>query len=360
MTRYRRQRLTFQRLESRRLLTAEIDLVLPPAEPADSGAEQPPPIASLAIRQADGLRGAAIELQYDPQLWSIDPNQIQPGSVWGGRALAVANVDPQAGTIGLFLFSAREVPSPEGSLVDLVFQREQGNTGDEAPELAINQLRFNDGGLAWQFGPGTIKPPPTAADYSGETPPSPPTSGPLPLPPPVEPPADDPLPADPLPADQPADEQPAADTRISTHSVRASAAGSLAAGSWAAAPAAAVSSTMVTRPTAAALPVAGTLPAVGIVPPETVDAAFGQLFVAAGAAGAAGAGSVNSSADSLGDSLGNSLGDSAVDACFPEPWAQRRGSSWRMAAAEATEPAYGPQPLAVESANGHAVYRRAS
>ncbi len=149
MTRLR-PRLTLERLEARSLLAAEIDWVIPPPDPSQSADEQPL-LTSLEIRQANGIRGAALELQYDPQKWSIDARDIQAGTVWEGRGMTVANVDAVAGTIDLFLFATRETTRPEGSLIDLAFRREAAQTAvGETPQLVVSELQINEGALPWR------------------------------------------------------------------------------------------------------------------------------------------------------------------------------------------------------------------
>lgn len=136
------RRFRVERLESRCLCAAL------------EGDDQPTSIASVSLQdqasidvsEVQGLRGAALEISFDHQRLRVDPRDVRAGSAWGGKGMSIANVDNDEGKINIFVFSARESQLSHGSLVEIDFQRSDGESDADAalPLIDVNRLRLND------------------------------------------------------------------------------------------------------------------------------------------------------------------------------------------------------------------------
>jgi hypothetical protein len=107
--------------------------------------------ASIDVSEVQGLRGAALEISFDHQRLRVDPRDVRAGSAWGGKGLSIANVDNDEGKINIFVFSARESELSHGSLVEIDFQRSDGDSDadDALPLIDVNRLRLNDNDISF-------------------------------------------------------------------------------------------------------------------------------------------------------------------------------------------------------------------
>lgn len=96
------------------------------------------------VDDADGIRAADIRIAYDANSLEIHPADIVAGSVWSGKALAVANVDPQQGLIRVFVFAAEPLEQSAGSLLDARFTVRPDACVREAV-IDLTELRLNEG-----------------------------------------------------------------------------------------------------------------------------------------------------------------------------------------------------------------------
>ncbi len=138
---YKSRQIRFERLEARALLAADlgvsawtIDL-----QEADTVA------AAVAIEEAEGVRAASIKIQYDRDIVQPDVKTIRAGSVWGGKGLALANVDDEAGTITAFVFSAQGLNAGSGTLLEVDFFLHDTELAPNAKLLDLTQLNLNEG-----------------------------------------------------------------------------------------------------------------------------------------------------------------------------------------------------------------------
>lgn len=124
-------RLRCEALESRRLMAA--DLVDP---------------LSIAVESSgmEGLRAAEIQLSYDPRSLNIEAADIRPGAAWKEQASLVTNVDADAGSVRIFLFSVEPIDTQRGKLVDLHFEVNEGSAIDSG-SVALSHMRLNEGEL---------------------------------------------------------------------------------------------------------------------------------------------------------------------------------------------------------------------
>ena len=100
--------------------------------------------AAIEISEMQGLRGAALEVSFDHKRLQVEPGDVRPGTAWGGKGLAVANVDNVEGKINIFVFSVRETERDQGSLVEIDFRRSDGDYDTDLPLIDVDSLRVND------------------------------------------------------------------------------------------------------------------------------------------------------------------------------------------------------------------------
>lgn len=139
-----RRRFGFERLESRLLMAADFAPEISPRGNANTGAEAPF-AASIDIDAVQGLRAASVEIRFDQDKFKADQTSVRAGSAWGGKGLAIANVNNDEGTINIFLFAANETDGASGSLIEIDFQRHESPTDDQPPKIDVESLRINDG-----------------------------------------------------------------------------------------------------------------------------------------------------------------------------------------------------------------------
>jgi len=138
-----RRRFRFEQLEARSLLAALASgEVSHDAESLDTQV-----MASIDVDQLQRLRAVAVEISFDRDRLQLDDLAVRAGSAWGGKGLAIANVDNEQGKANIFIFSARETLGASGSLVELDFQR--NTSDDDRPwQIELENLRVNDGEIA--------------------------------------------------------------------------------------------------------------------------------------------------------------------------------------------------------------------
>lgn len=138
------RRLGFENLELRRLLAA---VNIPDDLSGQVGAEVATPIN---IDNAAGVRGAEIRIAYDPNILTLDADDIVAGSSWGEASdtQVVANVDADAGTIIIFISSSSELPTGAGSLAVLGFRIRETVTPDTTLAIDLVEVRLNEGAIS--------------------------------------------------------------------------------------------------------------------------------------------------------------------------------------------------------------------
>ena len=140
-----RRRFGFERLESRSLMAADFVSESPPQATSISPISESPFAASIDIDSVRGLRAASVEIRFDQDKLKADQTSVRAGSAWGGKGLAIANVNNDEGTINIFLFAANETDGASGSLIEIDFQRHESSTDDRPPKIDVESLRINDG-----------------------------------------------------------------------------------------------------------------------------------------------------------------------------------------------------------------------
>jgi len=138
------RRLGFENLELRRLLAA-VDI--PDDLSGQVGAEIAAPVN---IDDAAGVRGAEIRIAYDPDIFTLDEEDIAAGSSWANAAdtQVVANVDAQAGTVVIFISASGDLPAGPGSLAVLGFRIRQSVVPDTESAIDLVQVRLNEGAIS--------------------------------------------------------------------------------------------------------------------------------------------------------------------------------------------------------------------
>jgi hypothetical protein len=137
------RRLRFENLELRRLLAA---VSIPDDLSGDAGAEVAAPVR---IDSAAGVRGAEVRIRFDPTVLSLDADDITAGTVWSGATdtQVVANVDPVAGTVVVFISASADLPNVAGSLVEFGFNLRETAAAGTSSEIDLVQVRLNEGAV---------------------------------------------------------------------------------------------------------------------------------------------------------------------------------------------------------------------
>jgi len=138
------RRLGFENLELRRLLAA---VNIPTDLTGQAGAEVATPVN---IANGAGIRGAEIRVAFNPDVLTLDVEDITAGTAWDSTAdpQVVANVDTTAGTAIIFISSANESPSGPGSLVLLGFRIRQTTATNTQVPIDLVEVRLNEGAIA--------------------------------------------------------------------------------------------------------------------------------------------------------------------------------------------------------------------
>jgi hypothetical protein len=141
-----RRRFGFERLESRYLMAAGLTPEVALSETPISSLSTPPPFAaSIDIDAVQGLRAAAVEIRFDQDKFKADQTSVRAGSAWGGKGMAIANVNNDEGTINIFLFAANETDGVSGSLIEIDFEHHESTGNDQPPKIDVESVRINDG-----------------------------------------------------------------------------------------------------------------------------------------------------------------------------------------------------------------------
>jgi hypothetical protein len=139
-----RRRMRLEQLESRTLLAATIgipDLVL------DGDSPDSQFVASVEIANAPGVRAATVEIHYDQTLLQADLDSVRAGSIWDGKAVAIANVNESEGTITAFVFATEDMSLSSGSLLDIDFLFNDDTVGTARANISVGSLRLNEGDI---------------------------------------------------------------------------------------------------------------------------------------------------------------------------------------------------------------------
>jgi len=164
------RRFWLERLESRCLLAAlgpdwqGLESFDPPSSATGGWQEGS---AAIEISEMQGMRGAALEVSFDQTRFQVEPRDVRAGTAWGGKGLAVANVDNIEGKINIFVFSAQKTERDQGSLVEIDFRRSDSDRDHDLPLIDVDRLRINDqepSKLSMQFNIAAEGERPVAAD----------------------------------------------------------------------------------------------------------------------------------------------------------------------------------------------------
>lgn len=138
------RRLGFENLELRRLLAA---VNIPDDLSGQVGSEVATPVN---IDNAAGVRGAEIRIAFDPEVFTLDTDDIVPGTSWdtADDAQLVANVDANAGTVIIFIFSSADLPSGAGSLAILGFRIRDTAAPNTQSVIDLVEVRLNEAAIA--------------------------------------------------------------------------------------------------------------------------------------------------------------------------------------------------------------------
>jgi len=145
------RRLGFENLELRRLLAA---VNIPDDLTGQVGAEVSTPVN---IDTAAGVRGAEIRIAYDPDVFTLNEDDIVAGTSWEVSDLTqvVASVNAAAGTVVIFISSSTELSSGPGSLAILGFRIRDAVAADTQSVIDLVEVRLNEGTI-------TVNPAPVA------------------------------------------------------------------------------------------------------------------------------------------------------------------------------------------------------
>lgn len=137
------RKLRIELLESRKLFAV---VSVPDLSPIDvqSGQEINVP---FSIDDAAGIRGASIQFRYEPSKLELTSGGLQAGDVWGGKGIAISNVNDVDGEVTAFLFSTMELKAGKGDLIELAFKVRPGVSELVTNDLRIESLRLNEGTL---------------------------------------------------------------------------------------------------------------------------------------------------------------------------------------------------------------------
>jgi len=147
------RRFWLERLETRCLLAAlgpdsqGLESFDPPSSVTGGWQEGS---AAIEISEMRGMRGAALEVSFDQTRFQVEPRDVRAGTAWGGKGLAVANVDNIEGKINIFVFSAQKTERDRGSLVEIDFRRSDSDRDHDLPLIDVDRLRINDQETSWE------------------------------------------------------------------------------------------------------------------------------------------------------------------------------------------------------------------
>lgn len=155
------RRFRLERLESRCLLAAlgpdwqGFESFDPPSSATGGWQEVS---AAIEISEMQGMRGAALEVSFDQTRFQVEPRDVRAGTAWGGKGLALANVDNIEGKINIFVFSAQKTERARGSLVEIDFRRSDSDRDHDLPLIDVDRLRINDQETSWEVSDQTNGP----------------------------------------------------------------------------------------------------------------------------------------------------------------------------------------------------------
>lgn len=139
-----KRRLSFQNLESRRLLAA-VDI-------PDSLTGAPAQVVSAPVNvdSATGIRGVEIRLSYNTAVLDLDQASVTAGTVWNGATdtQVIANVDDATGTVVVFISSSSALGNVSGSLVQLGFTVAAGASVGTTANLNLTEVTLNEGQIS--------------------------------------------------------------------------------------------------------------------------------------------------------------------------------------------------------------------
>lgn len=136
--RSRHRRLRYELLETRDLLAT--------VQVADGIVGHPSERVTVPVNidDATGMRAAEIRIEYDTSQLDVQRKDVAAGSAWAGTAVAIANVDQQAGVIVVFAFSTESLAGGSGSVIDVSFTiRSDALPNESVIDLA--KVRLNEG-----------------------------------------------------------------------------------------------------------------------------------------------------------------------------------------------------------------------
>ncbi|MEO8495635.1 MAG: cohesin domain-containing protein [Planctomycetota bacterium] len=136
--RSRHRPLRYESLETRDLLTT--------VQIADAIVGHPTSRVNVpvTIDDATGMRAAEIRIAYDTKQLEVQPKDITAGSVWAGKALAMSNIDEQAGVIVAFVFALESVAGGAGSVIDVSFTV-RSDSDARVAKVDLAEVHLNEG-----------------------------------------------------------------------------------------------------------------------------------------------------------------------------------------------------------------------
>jgi hypothetical protein len=138
------RRLGIENLELRRLLAA---VNIPDDLSGPVGAEVATPVN---IDNAAGVRGAEIRISYNPDIFTLDEDDITAGTSWedADDTQVVASVDATAGTVVIFISSSTALPTGAGSLAVLGFRIRDEVAPDTESVIDLVEVSLNEGAIS--------------------------------------------------------------------------------------------------------------------------------------------------------------------------------------------------------------------
>ena len=137
------RRLAFEVLETRRVLSAvsiPVDLTGHPSDQV---------LVPVEIDDAADVRGVEIDINYDTALLDADNESVLAGTVWPeGSAEVVANVDDDAGSIVVWIFTAEGLDPGGGSLLQIQFTISSDAVVGDSTDVDLAEVVLNEGAIA--------------------------------------------------------------------------------------------------------------------------------------------------------------------------------------------------------------------
>lgn len=104
-------------------------------------------VVPVDIDNADGVRGAEIDISFTPSLLQTSQAAVVAGSVWPQGAVVEANVNNTAGTIAAIVANAQALPAGGGSLLNVDFTINSRAVAGQSTAIDLTNAVLNSGAI---------------------------------------------------------------------------------------------------------------------------------------------------------------------------------------------------------------------